>query len=205
MTEIAETVEQLHERFKAAREAGRGAEVRAAAAAYYRKRREAGATQEVVAGELGLKKWTLAKWCQQRSPGAKRAATPLGASPSAETSEECAALKREVEAAGPQSPGRRLPEELKQRITQWTRRALEEGLATLKIAEMIGISWKSLARWLGGRAPTRKTPAKKLRVVSVLERRPSVAPASAVLRSPSGYVVEGLDVTTLVELLRQLG
>jgi transposase-like protein len=160
-----------------------------------------------VASELGLKKWTLAKWSQLRHSGAKRRGSSKGAAPSAATSEQCAALKREIEALGPRNPSRRFPEELKQRIAQWARGALEEAIAPSKIAEMIGVPWESLSRWLGRRAPTKAT-SKKLRAVRVVASPSSATratPAGAVLKSPNGYVVDGLDVATLVEVLRLLG
>lgn len=204
MTETAEAVQQLRERFQTAREMGSAAEVRAAAVAYHRCRREQGATQEVVANELGLKKWTLAKWIQNRDGAATRAAQSKSGSPSAETSEHCAALRQEIDALGPRNPARRFPEELKQRITQRARGALEEGVAPKEVAELLGVPWESLSRWLGRRGPPKVTTSKKLRAVSVVEHAPS-APTGTRLKSPSGYVVEGLDVGMLVELLRQLG
>ena len=205
MTETAETGQQLRERFMTARETGSGAEVRAAAVGYYRYRREQGATQEVVAGELGLKKWTLGKWSQNREGAVMRSAQSKGARPSAETSEHCAALRREIDALGPRNPARRFPEELKQRITQRARGALEEGVAPSEVGELLGVPWETLSRWLGRRAQPKVTISKKLRAVSVVDRAPSATPTGALLKSPSGYVVEGLDVVTLVELLRQLG
>lgn len=203
MTETAETVQQLREKFMTARETGSAAEVRGAAVAYYRKRREQGATQEAVAAELGLKKWTLAKWSQNRNGGAM-SAQPRGASPSAETSEQCAALRREIEALGPRDASRRFPEELKQKIMQRARGALEEGVAPSEVAELLGVPWETLSRWLGRRAPPKVATSKMMRAVSVVERAPNV-PTGALLRSPNGYVVEGLDVATLIDLLRQLG
>lgn len=201
-------VEELRVKFLAAREAAPASEVRAAAVAYYRARAAQGGTQPEVAGELGLTRWTLAKWHQKHSDVGKGGGDARAQQEASESSvAECAALKAEVEALGPRSPSRRFPEELKQRVARWARGEVERGVGTAAVANQVGIPWESISRW-GGRRPRLGRAEPKLRQVRVVtgaEPERLVGARGALLKSPGGFVVEGLDVPTLVEVLRRLG
>lgn len=64
------------------------------------------------------------------------------------------------------------------------------------IGDELGISWKTLARWLSGRKP-----ASRLRRVQV------IAPtrAEVVVHGPHGLRIEGLDIGGIAQLVRRLG
>lgn len=198
-------VQELRAKFESARERAGATEVRAAAVAYYRARAAQGATQRLAAEELGITQWALSKW-HQKHGRQERTADGEGQRPSLATSAEGAALKQEVEGLGPRNPSRRFPPELKQRITEWAREELARGLGALAVAQQVGVPWESLSRWLGLRRP--KIAATKLRSVRVVGNAPNamaVGMRGPVLRSPGGFIVEGLDLPALVEALRQLG
>jgi transposase-like protein len=196
--------EELRKRFEAVRASGAASQVRAAAVAYYRVRAKEGATQEVAAGELGLTRWTLAKWHQMQDPRAGRApAEPTSGAP-APASEAVATLRRAVEGLGPRNPSRRFPAELKQRITEWARGEVAEGRGRNAIAEQVGVPWETLAKWLGTRA-SEKAELKTVRVVGGAPIATIAGASCPVLRCPGGFVVEGLDIPALVEVLKRLG
>ncbi len=193
--------QSLRAKFEEARESASAAEVRAAAVGYYRARAAQGATQPEVAGELGVPHWTLAKWHQKhRAGGAGQQAAPKA------TPADCAALKQEVEKLGPRTQSRRFPAELKHRIAQWARGELARGVAGSTLANQVGVPWESLSRWLGRRRGA--NVASKLRAVRVVGNAPGAVTAGLkgpVLKSPGGFIVEGLDMAMLVEVLRRLG
>jgi transposase-like protein len=202
------TVEELRRGFEQAREVAPAAGVRAAALAYYRARAEQGATQAEVARELGVHPRTLAKWHQRPSGAPQRGAGREGQQPASAASTEAGdALKREVEGLGPRSPSRRFPPELKARLVEWARGELERGRGASEVADALGVPWESLSAWLG-RRPGRRVAGTQVRAVRVVPSRVSLAPAGTrgpLLRSPAGYLVEGLDVDGLAQLLRRLG
>ena len=198
-------VQALRAKFEAAREAAPAREVRAAAVAYYRARAAQGATQPEVARELRLTQWTLGRWHQRHDADdgqggeRERQAPAEGA--------ECTALREEIERLGPRSPSRRFPEELKQRVARWVRGELERGVGARAVADQVGVPWESLSRWVGRRTQLRRS-APKLRPVHVVDsaaKRVEAGARGPVLKTPSGFTVEGLDVPTLVEVLRRLG
>lgn len=192
------TKEELRSTFERARERGSGAEVRAAAVAYYRHRAAEGATQGVAATELGLKQSTLSKW-HQRGP-LPRAVASSAALLSERDEVELATLRAEIEGLGPKSPSRRFPEQLKARLAGWARARRAAGIATAEIEQRLGIPWTSLAKWM---APSvRAPPSPKLRPVQVATAGEGAQP---ILRTAGGYIVEGLDIEGLALLLRRLG
>lgn len=171
--------------------AGPTPELRAAAVAYYRLRAEQGATLRVAGAELGLNHWTLAKWWQ------KRAEEP-GDEPAVDLESEGGQLREEIDGVGPRSPSRRYPEELRRRIITWAKRQRARGVRARRISETLGIPWESLSRWTGERAPAKRG---RLRAVTVVAERGGRA--GLVLRA-SSFLVEGLDLDSLAELLRKL-
>lgn len=200
------SLQALRAKFVAAREAAPAREVRAAALAYYRARAAEGATQAEVAGELGLTRWTLSKWHQRREVDDGRGAEgEQKQAPSEAAVAECIALKQEIERLGPRGPSRRFPEDLKQRVARWVRSELDRGVGAAAAAEQVGIPWESISRWIGRRPQLDRPP--KLRPVRVVESARAVVSGAAgpILKSPNGFIVEGLDVPSLVEMLRYLG
>ena len=68
------------------------------------------------------------------------------------------------------------------------------------ISRHVGMSWKTLGRWLGGR----KSRGARFERVEVIE--PAIAVARPlVVHGPRGLRIEGLDVAGVAELLRKLG
>ena len=94
--------------------------------------------------------------------------------------------------------GVRYPAAFRTTAVALARPRLATGVPLLRIARELGLPRKSLARWLERR------PTPRLRPVAV---RPDPAPpaARAVLVTPHGWRVEGLDRDGLVAVLRALG
>lgn len=189
----ATTIEALKVEWERVRAGGQSAEKRATAVAYCKLRSEPQATQVDVAAELGLNRWTLAKWWQR----ATREQTG-----SAVSAEDVATLREEIDRQGPRSPARRYPGELKRRVATWAKGERARGVGAKKVAEQLGLPWESVSRWMKPRPP-RGLPRAGLRQVEVLEF--AARGSRPTLRSPNGYVVEGLDVAALAELIRRLG
>lgn len=191
----AEMIEGLRGDVLRLSEAGVSPELRSAAVAYYRLRAEQGATQGQAAGELGVNRWSLAKWWQKKSdrtPRRRKAAFELDA--------EGAQLKEEIDGLGPRSPSRRYPEGLRERISSWARAHRAKGARAGALAQKLGIPWESLSRWTGERPVV---PKPKLRAVAVVAD--SATAPGIMLRTRHGFWVEGLDVPALFELLVKLG
>lgn len=200
-----DVIQELRTKFESARGSAGAAEVRAAAVAYYRARAKQGATQEMAANELGLTRWSLSKWHQLQDAGEGRAVDGLGQRSSPPASAEAAALRQQVEELGPRNPSRRFPSELKLRITEWTRGEVAAGRGRVAIAEQVGVPWETLSKWLGARTGSAGAGLKAVRVVGSPSRVLSTGRSGPALKTPRGFIVEGLDVPALVEVLRQLG
>lgn len=193
----AEMIEGLRRDVQRLSEAGVSVELRSAAVAYYRLRAEQGATQGAAAGELGLNRWTLAKWFQQTSDR-KRAVKVKAAF---ELDGEGAQLKEEIDRIGPRAPSRRYPEELKKRISSWASAHRAKGTRGRALGQQLGIPWESLSRWTGER-PVGSKLKPKLQAITVVAD--CAAASGIVLRTRQGFWVEGLDVPALLELLGKL-
>jgi transposase-like protein len=189
----AATVEALRAEWDRVRGSLRTAAARSAAVAYYRLRSEQRATQEQVAQELSLNRWTLAKWWQR---SVREGAGSTG------SVEECAALQQQISGLGPRTPSRRYPDELKRRIAGWAGGQRARGVGAVDIAKQLGVPWESVSRWMGLRS-TESPPRQEFRPVEIISS--GEKKATAALRSPNGFIVEGLDVDALAELLRRLG
>lgn len=117
-------------------------------------------------------------------------------------------LKEEVALLGRRTPSRRFPPELKARIARWARVRMEEGASAKDLDAALDVPWESLAKWL--RAGSAAAPAVRgARVEARLRPVRVVSSASGlrglVVRTPAGFVVEGLDVAQAAELLSRLG
>lgn len=189
--------QELRAAFDRARETGTAQEARAAAVAFYRLRAAEGGTQASTASELGVSKFTLAKWHQRESPRS----APSARVTSSEMDSEGEALRAEVGGFGPRSPSRRLPEELKRRVVAWAEARRACGAGTAELEQRVGIPWTSLSKWMTKSSPRPSSPL-PLKPVSVV---PARAGSHPILKTPSGLTVEGLDVDGLAELLRRLG
>jgi hypothetical protein len=108
-------------------------------------------------------------------------------------------LRREVERLGAPRPGRRFPEDLKQRLVAAMLELREEGFGWLAIGDALGITGETARRWHGG-IERRREP----RMVPVEVEADDDETEGVVLVSPSGYRLEGLTVDEAAELLRAL-
>lgn len=106
-------------------------------------------------------------------------------------------LKRELLVLGPRGRGRPYPRGLLEKILSYTVTRRRQGAELLAVGAELGISWKTLGRWLGAR----KTSPRFERV------QVAAAPAatkSLVVHGPRGLRIEGLDVDGVAELLQRL-
>lgn len=94
--------------------------------------------------------------------------------------------------------GRRYGAELKRRVVAVVQRERASGRSWASAARALGVPVQTLTRWAD------EMPAGlALRPVTLLAE-PSVPSRDVVVVSPTGYVVEGLDVAGVAELLRML-
>lgn len=91
------------------------------------------------------------------------------------------------------------PEELKALAVSYVTEKRAAGVSVKHLAEELGISLDTLWTWLGARS-ARVARFRPVQVVSA-----DVGPSAGLtLRTANGHRVEGLDVPTLVRLLRDL-
>ena len=105
-------------------------------------------------------------------------------------------LKKMLLEVGPRGRGRPYPKGLLEQVLSYTVARRRQGAELLAVGAELGISWKTLQRWLGGKRKERQ-----------FERVEVVAPPTHVLtvHGPRGLRIEGLDVDGVAELVRRLG
>ena len=128
-------------------------------------------------------------------------------------------LKEEIDLLGPRAPSRRFPPDIQQRVVSWAKAKQEAGISPEDISNFLGIPWTTVAKWirraanpsapssmaaLANTAPPAATPAPAMRPVKIVPARQRRT-VGYVLRSPRGFVAEGLDLAALVHLLSRLG
>ncbi|MGH2608352.1 MAG: hypothetical protein ACRDHF_04620, partial [Tepidiformaceae bacterium] len=100
------------------------------------------------------------------------------------------------------APTRRYPPRLRQEVTAYALRRIASGASLKLIASETGASLSTLQRWVRG------APRRRWRRVELAEPAAAAVggrePMGAVLVSPGGYRIEGLDVAGLASLLRGL-
>lgn len=140
-----------------------------------------------------------------------------------ELSERLRQLRRQHEASAPQRRFR-VPQQLRPQLLAAVQARRQRGCTLRPLALRLGIPLTTLAGWLQSEAPrsvpagslvsldSDPPPAAALRPVLLLspgdapDGSPASAPApSLCLRSPAGYVLQGLSLAQAVELLRSLG
>ncbi len=108
-------------------------------------------------------------------------------------------LRREVlrQSKGTRS---RYTADLRERVVAEAFKLVAKGTSLTRAAEELGVSQPTLIRWVRDAEP-------KLRAVEIvpLPGNGEVSDRGLRLKTPAGYVVEGLDPHTLVALLRTLG
>jgi hypothetical protein len=119
------------------------------------------------------------------------------------TSSTAATLRARLAHFGPRGVGQRYPEGFRGEVLDYLAAQRERGIGLPATARELGLREKTMWRWLAqGRAEA--GPA-EFREVEVVECAPPAAvPLRPVLHAPGGLRVEGLDITSLAELLRRL-
>ncbi|MFO0574260.1 MAG: hypothetical protein U1A78_30465 [Polyangia bacterium] len=140
-----------------------------------------------------------------------------------ELSERLRQLRRQHQASAPQRRFR-VPQELRPQLLVAVQVRRQRGCTLRLLALRLGIPLTTLAGWLQSEAPrsapagalassdTDPPPAAALRPVLLLSPgdAPDGSPDSALapslsLRSPAGYLLQGLSLAQALELLRSLG
>ncbi len=94
--------------------------------------------------------------------------------------------------------GKRYPQELKARITEFAKKRRREGASWAQIAEDVGIAFETLRRWCIAMGETSPAMVPVHVVPDEAERTVSVV-------SPTGYRIEGVSLRDAVAVLRALG
>jgi hypothetical protein len=108
-------------------------------------------------------------------------------------------IRAAVQQLGERGQGKRFPERLRQRAAAYARDRVADGVTVAAIAEEIGVSGTSLGRWL---LKYDAEPAPAFEEVELVDPEP--LETSLLVHGPAGIVIEGLDVSSLAELLRRL-
>ncbi len=112
-------------------------------------------------------------------------------------------LKAELSKLGPRGRGRLYPKGLSEKVLSYTVARRRQGATVVEVAAELGLSDKTLARWLG-----QKRRANRFDRVEVIAAVPPVATSVAsaiVVHGPRGLRIEGLELAAVVELLRRVG
>jgi len=105
-------------------------------------------------------------------------------------------LRKMLLELGPRGRGRPYPKGLLEKVLSYTVARRRQGAELLAVSGELGISGKTLERWLGSKRRARQ-----------FERVEVVTPSTHVLtvHGPRGLRIEGLDVDGVAELVRRLG
>jgi hypothetical protein len=93
----------------------------------------------------------------------------------------------------------RYPAPFRAAAAMLTRTQLDQGASVHRVAGALGLPARSLTRWLQQSTPP------VLRPVTVRPEPPAAPGAGPVLVTPQGLRIEGLDLDTLIAVLRLLG
>ena len=111
-------------------------------------------------------------------------------------------LRVELSKLGPRGRGRGYPTGLLEKLLSYTVARRRQGATIVEVALEVGISFRTLGRWLG----ERKGAAGFERVKVVAAPRASSSSAAAiVVHGPRGLRIEGLDLGAVAELVRRVG
>ena len=108
-------------------------------------------------------------------------------------------LRREI--GERQSPRGRLRRELRQRCEHYASLRAAAGRSQQEIASELGVSAMTVQRWLR----TRSGPAALVPVRVVAPPRTVAVPAGAVVTTPRGLRIEGLDLDAVSMLVARFG
>lgn len=120
---------------------------------------------------------------------------------------QAAAIRAEIERLGPRGRGRRYPETVRQRAVAYYCARSAEGAAIKDIGPELGLPWQTVHRWSMDAADVSCQPAPlaDFERVEIIEAPAPTTRGALVVKGPAGLRIEGLDMDTLVELLRRLG
>ena len=99
----------------------------------------------------------------------------------------------------------RYPEAFKQDATEVVGRLREDGFTQTDISDLLEIPWVTLARWKDSSDDAEESGvASGFRPVKVVDDPSGEVEGEPVLVAPSGWRIEGLSVTEVVEVARRL-
>ncbi len=110
-------------------------------------------------------------------------------------------LKLELSQLGPRGRGRAYPKGLLEKLLSYTVARRRQGASIVEVAAEMGMSFRTLGRWLG----ERKATAGFERVEVVAASRALASTAKIVVHGPRGLRIEGLDLVAVAELVRRVG
>ena len=108
-------------------------------------------------------------------------------------------LKEELSKLGPRGRGRPYPKGLLQKLLSYTVARRRQGATIVEVASEVGISFRTLGRWLGERKAA--GGFERVEVVAA----PRAASSVIVVHGPRGLRIEGLDLIAVAELVRRVG
>ena len=100
---------------------------------------------------------------------------------------------------GPRTRGFRYPQDLRLRLAVVVRDALDQGISKTEITTTLRISWGTLKRWIQD-----ETPARPQFIPLTISTPPQPQASSIRLRSPSGWLIEGLSLAQAQALIAGL-
>ncbi|MCP4902046.1 MAG: transposase [bacterium] len=125
--------------------------------------------------------------------------------------DEIRALASEISGRRNKAPGRRwrAPDDLRERALEYARECREQGEPVVDIAGRLGMVESTLYRWLRLEDEMGSPELKSVAIIPASSEADSRViderPQRVRLITPQGYIVEGLDVDMVVDVLRELG
>ncbi|UQA61416.1 hypothetical protein [Polyangium aurulentum] len=124
-----------------------------------------------------------------------------------QTAHRAAAIRAEMDQVeGRRGRGKAYPEALRRRAAAYYCARRAQGAAIRTIGIELGLPGQTLQRWAAafGDAPLLLSATDGFERVEIVETSPPARRSSIVVRGPAGLHIEGLELDTLVELLRRL-
>lgn len=147
----------------------------------------------VVGAEIGISEKTLWGWVHNEESSGERTrerSLPTGARE----------FRAALAALGPRGRTTTYPPELRALAVAYLKERRGEGASFRAIASELGIGDDSLRSWT--RPRKRRSPS--VRRVSIAPSTPAPTATSMVVHGPAGLRIEGVDVSTIAALLREL-
>jgi transposase len=108
-------------------------------------------------------------------------------------------LKQELSKLGPRGRGRPYPKGLLENLLSYTVARRRQGAKLVEVAAELGMKFHTLSRWLG-----EKRPAARFERVKVVAAPTPPASCTLIVHGPRGLRIEGLDLASVVELVRRV-